>query len=175
MIGGTVPCGQQKLAVDVVAAHLRHPSHWTAAKDLSIYDGKSKEAPMGILNTLLRAVTWWNGQTIGTQVFTWRRGERVGEDSQGNVFYRTRDDAKRWVIYNGEAEASRVDPEWHGWLHGAFDDVPESNLPPAKVWEADYTPNATGTAKAYLPQGSLDRGGKRAKAVGDYEAWSPEG
>lgn len=105
-----MPCGQQKLAVDVVAAHLRHPSHWTAAKDLSIYDGKSKEAPMGILNTLLRAVTWWNGQTIGTQVFTWRRGERVGEDSQGNVFYRTRDDAKRWVIYNGEAEASRVDP-----------------------------------------------------------------
>ncbi|MEO0746268.1 MAG: NADH:ubiquinone oxidoreductase subunit NDUFA12, partial [Pseudomonadota bacterium] len=54
---------------------------------------------MGILNTLLRAVTWWNGQTIGTQVFTWRKGERVGEDSQGNVFYRTRDDARRWVIY----------------------------------------------------------------------------
>ena len=29
---------------------------------------------MGILNTLLRAVTWWNGQTLNTQIFTWRNG-----------------------------------------------------------------------------------------------------
>jgi len=59
-------------------------------------------------------------------------------------------------------------------LHGAFDDVPESNLPPPHIWEADYSPNATGTATAYRPQGALERGGKRARAVGDYEAWSPD-
>jgi NADH:ubiquinone oxidoreductase subunit len=41
------------------------------------------------------------------------------------------------------------------------------------VWEVDYTPNATGTAQAYFPQGALERGGKRARAVGDYEAWTP--
>ena len=40
---------------------------------------------MGLLNTLLRAVTWWNGQTIGTQVFTARHGVKVGEDAEGNV------------------------------------------------------------------------------------------
>ena len=34
---------------------------------------------MGILNTLLRAVTWWNGQTLNTQLFTWRKGKKVGE------------------------------------------------------------------------------------------------
>ncbi len=35
---------------------------------------------------LLRLLTWWNGQTLGTQLFTWRQGEKVGEDDQGNVF-----------------------------------------------------------------------------------------
>ena len=53
--------------------------------------------------------------------------------------------------------------------------MPESNLPPARIWEVDYTPNATGTAAAYRPAGALERGGKRAPATGDYEAWSPEG
>ena len=41
---------------------------------------------MGILDTLMRAVTWWNGSTIGTQIFTARHGVRVGEDAAGNVF-----------------------------------------------------------------------------------------
>ena len=75
---------------------------------------------MGIKTTLLRAVTWWNGSTLGTQLFTWRRGTKVGEDSEGNIYYRNADDSKRWVIFNGEAEASRVGPEWHGWLHRTF-------------------------------------------------------
>ena len=37
----------------------------------------------------------------------------------------------------------------------------------------DYTPNATGTPAAYRPQGALERGGRRARADGDYEAWVP--
>ena len=128
---------------------------------------------MGILNTIFRALTWWDGQTLNTQLFTWRKGTKVGEDDQGNTYYETRDGKRRWVIFNGEAEASRVSPEWHGWLHGSFDDVPESHLPPARIWETDYTPNATGTATAYRPAGALERGGQRARATGDYEAWTP--
>ena len=139
---------------------------------------------MGIFGKIF---TWWDGATLGTHLWAGRQGgEHVGTDYAGNKFYRYyfffeyattvsyTQREQHWVIYNGANDASRVPAEWHGWLHGAFDDVPESHLPPAKVWEADYTPNATGTAQAYLPQGSLDRGGKRAKAEGDYEAWSPE-
>ena len=111
-------------------------------------------------------------------LYTARKGEHVGTDAQGNKYYRSKpkegEKERRWVIYNGNNDASRVPSEWHGWLHGAFDDVPESRLPPAKIWEADYTPNATGTVSAYRPQGALERGGKRAKATGDYESWSPE-
>jgi hypothetical protein len=32
--------------------------------------------------------TWWNGETFGTQLWTWRFGELVGKDEQGNRYYR---------------------------------------------------------------------------------------
>lgn len=127
---------------------------------------------MGILNSLLRAVTWWNGSTLNTQIYTSRKGVKVGEDNEGNVFYRTADDSRRWVIFNGEAEASRIDPEWHGWLHRTWDEPPTEKPLSHKSWEKPHQENLTGTALAYTPAGSL----RRAEPVErkDYEAWSPE-
>ncbi len=127
---------------------------------------------MGILNTLLRAVTWWNGATLNTQIFTARKGIKVGEDDEGNVFYRTEDDSKRWVIFNGEAEASRVDPDWHGWLHRTWDEPPTDRPLKHKKWEKPHQENLTGTALAYAPAGSLRRPDPVERK--DYEAWSPE-
>ena len=128
--------------------------------------------------------TWWDGATIGTSLFSALNGEKVGTDAQGNTYYRAKKKLpangpfggreRRWVIYNGANDASRVPAEWHGWLHGTFDGLPESNLPPPKIWEVEYTPNPTGTANAYRPQGALERGGRRAGATGDYESWTPD-
>jgi NADH:ubiquinone oxidoreductase subunit len=135
---------------------------------------------MGILGKIF---TWWDGATIGTSLNSALTGEHVGTDVQGNRYYRSRKvrtsgpfagTERRWVIYDGANDASRVPAEWHGWLHHSYDGVPESHLPPARIWEADYTPNATGTAAAYRPAGALERGGRRASATGDYQAWSPD-
>ena len=132
---------------------------------------------MGILSKIF---TWWDGATIGTLLDSSLRGEQVGTDAQGNRYFRAKKPKsvdgreRRWVIYAGANDASCVPAEWHGWLHGSFDGVPESNLPPPRIWEVDYTPNATGTAQAYRPQGALERGGHRARATGDYQAWSPD-
>ena len=127
---------------------------------------------MGIGSNIARIFTWWNGQTLATQFWTWRKGERVGEDSQGNIFYRNADDSRRWVIYNGEAEASRVAPEWHGWLHRTWDEPPTEAKLVHQPWEKPHLPNLTGTDEAYAPTGSLRRADP--KPPSDYEAWSPE-
>ena len=88
---------------------------------------------------LLKLFTWWNRQTFGTQLWTWLYGEAVGEDEFGNRYYRTRGGKidptlgfeRRWVIYNGDAEASTVPPSWHGWLHHTVDVPPtEENYKP---------------------------------------------
>lgn len=124
------------------------------------------------MNFLLRLLTWWNSQTLGTQLFTWRNGVRVGEDSQGNVFYQTRDGKKRWVIYNGLAEASRVSPDWHGWLHFTWDQPPTKAPVDHKPWEKPHEENLTGTAAAYAPIGSIRRAEPAQRR--DYEPWMPE-
>jgi NADH:ubiquinone oxidoreductase subunit len=124
------------------------------------------------MNFLLRLLTWWNGQTLGTQLFTARKGVRVGEDAEGNAFYQTRDGKRRWVIYNGESEASRVSPDWHGWLHFTWDEPPTKAALVHRTWERPHLANLTGTAMAYAPSGSL-RKAKPAERR-DYEAWSPE-
>jgi NADH:ubiquinone oxidoreductase subunit len=127
---------------------------------------------MGILTSLLRAATWWNGQTLNTQVHTWLRGTRVGEDAAGNVFYQSRDGRRRWVIYNGEAEASRVSPDWHGWLHHTWDSPPTRQPVVHKAWEKPHVPNLTGSGSEYVPPGSIRRPDPVERR--DYEAWAPE-
>lgn len=126
---------------------------------------------MGILNTLLRAATWWNGSTLNTQFYTWRKGKKVGEDAEGNTYYES-EAGKRWVIFNGLSEASRVSPEWHGWLHHTWDEPPTERPLPKKDWEKPHVENLTGSLAAYAPPGSI----RKAEPVqrSDYEAWSPE-
>ncbi|MDF3075287.1 MAG: dehydrogenase [Alphaproteobacteria bacterium] len=116
--------------------------------------------------------------TIGTRLFTWLRGEQVGSDQFGNHYYQERKIAagrrrKRWVIYNGEAEASRVPPDWHGWLHYTVDAPPPEDGLPKQSWQKEHVPNLTGTAEAYRPPGHVLEGGRRDKATGDYEPWKP--
>jgi NADH:ubiquinone oxidoreductase subunit len=126
---------------------------------------------MGVLNYIKRIFTWWDGQTLGTQLWTWRKGVKVGEDAAGNIYYRTHDDARRWVIFNGEVEASRINPDWHGWLHRTRDEPPTDKPLAHKAWEKPHMANMTGTDAAYAPSGSLRRA---PKARADYEAWRPE-
>ncbi|MDX5360091.1 MAG: NADH:ubiquinone oxidoreductase subunit NDUFA12 [Alphaproteobacteria bacterium] len=126
------------------------------------------------MKLLKQIFTWWNGQTIGTALYTWRKGVRVGEDGAGNVYYRSRQGDRRWVIYNGEAEASRVPPDWHAWLHHTVKEPPTVAPLPSKPWEKPHMPNPTGSEAAYFPPGSLARGGNLARPAPDYEAWQPE-
>ena len=126
---------------------------------------------MGILNTVLRAVTWWNSQTLNTQFYTWRKGEKVGEDDQGNAYYQSKA-GKRWVIFNGECEASRVSPDWHGWLHYTWDEPPTEKPLAHKAWEKPHQENLTGTSAAYAPPGSIRKAAPAERS--DYEAWVPE-
>ncbi len=130
---------------------------------------------------LLLCFTWWSGTTFGTNLWTRLYGEAVGEDEFGNRYYRTRGGKidptlgfeRRWVIYNGYAEASTIPPAWHGWIHHTVDTPPtEENYRP-RAWQKPHRPNFTGTPAAYRPSGSTLASGRRPQATGDYKAWTP--
>jgi NADH:ubiquinone oxidoreductase subunit len=129
---------------------------------------------------LNKIFAWWNGATIGTLFTVGRRGQLVGSDEFGNRYYQSRDNvsydgrSRRWVIYNGYADASKVSADWFGWLHYTFDLPPTEQPLPRRSWERDHMPNMSGTRMAWRPAGSLASDTKRAPATGDYEAWTPE-
>ena len=108
-----------------------------------------------------------------------RGGKRVGVDQQGNRYFRGKarkgyKRERRWVMYKGTPEASKVPPEWHGWLHYQTDEVPQEKNGYRRKWQQPHLPNMTGTLQAYRPPGHLLKTGQREKATGDYEAWTPK-
>lgn len=132
-----------------------------------------------------RLFAWWDGATLGVFLTLFRYGAKlVGRDEVGNRYYEERRPSlegrkRRYVVYSGYADASRVPSDWHGWLHHLFDEPPaeevngKSRRMPRRPWELDHQPNLTGTQHSWRPRGSLARGGERARQSGDYEAWKP--
>jgi NADH:ubiquinone oxidoreductase subunit len=153
--------------------------HTRQKRAASIWSARPAAIP--VKNFLLKFFTWWNGQTFGTQFWTWRYGEFVGDDEFGNRYYRQRGRKidsgfgfeRRWVIYNGIAEPSRVPPSWHGWLHHTVDVPPTEEKYTPREWQKPHLPNLTGTPNAYRPPGSTLKSGHRPPATGDYKAWKP--
>jgi len=115
--------------------------------------------------------------TLGTLLKTMVSGELVGTDNYGNRYYRGRtrnryNRERRWVVYKGRPEASKVPPEWHAWLHHISDEpIDESRR---HSWQQEHVPNLTGTRAAYRPSGSVLQPGERRRGTGDYEPWTPQ-
>ena len=80
---------------------------------------------MGFFKNLF---TWWDGATLGTALFSWKNGTKVGEDDLGNRYFEGKQ--RRWVMYAGSNDVSRVPPEWYAWLTRQIDGVPDEALPP---------------------------------------------
>lgn len=116
---------------------------------------------------------------VGTWLYTLMNGRLVGTDEFGNRYYRGKGKLlhgreRRWVVYKGRPEASKVPPEWHAWLHHTTADPLTEKAASAHTWQQDHLPNMTGSSAAYRPSGHDYKGGDRAHATGDYQAWTPE-
>lgn len=105
------------------------------------------------------------------------RGEKVGVDAYGNRYYRDRKHLlhgkeRRWVLYAGQAEASKVPPEWHGWLHHTFDSPLPDNSAQQKPWIKPHQPNRTGEQglTPYPPVLATSQPPSDRR----YTPWSPE-
>ncbi len=117
--------------------------------------------------------------TLGTILYTALKGRFVGQDEYGNKYYEAKSEKtaehkkKRWVMYNGVAEPSKVPPIWHGWLHYTTDLLPKDAPNVQYAWSKEPQPNLTGTTLAYVPPGHVNRGSQRAHTMADYEPWKP--
>ena len=112
--------------------------------------------------------TWWNRQTFGTFLYTLFFGKFAGKDNSGNKYYQN-SKGKRWVIYNGEINASKIESDWYQWMHY------QTNINPLKTkiskhpWQKPHSDNKTGTEKAYRPNKITNK----KKDFKKYESWKP--
>ncbi len=113
------------------------------------------------------------------RLLIWFKGRLVGNDSYGNRYYEEKHrqashvgHRRRWVIYKGNHEATKIPPEWHAWLHYRADKPVQGKV---YSWQKAYKPNLTGTTQAYKPQttenGKVIRFSTKMKRP--YEPWKP--
>jgi NADH:ubiquinone oxidoreductase subunit len=124
---------------------------------------------MSIMNEVF---VWWDGQTLSTRIQTMLSGEKVGSDDGGNTYYLSKKNTKRWVVYKGSNDASKIPSEWHLWLHYTTDERPASNYSKKYIWQKKHKENMTGTNESYYPIGSL-RSKKSNNIIKSYESWKP--
>ena len=120
--------------------------------------------------------TWWNGNTVGTKLYTFLKGKKVGEDYLGNFYYESKDQKNRWCIYSDQSDASRISPEWNSWLRFISNTQPTTGKNITYEWQKRFDGNTTGLDRAYKP--SILRVGRPKKDLekyqADYKAWKPE-
>jgi len=120
-----------------------------------------------VISFFKQIFTWWHKQTFGTLLYTLFFGKFVGSDEFGNKYY-SNSKGKRWVVYKGRVESTKIPPQWHLWIHFLNNKIPENNLKKYE-WQKKYQENLTGTDKAYKPKGSLSSGIKNN--IKKYENW----
>tara|TARA_Y100001970_G_scaffold258688_1_gene338871 strand:- start:35677 stop:36030 length:354 start_codon:yes stop_codon:yes gene_type:complete len=115
---------------------------------------------------------------ISTRIYTWLYGIYIGQDDIGNKYYANSKNfedhkTKRWVIFKGETEASKIPAHWHAWLHKSVN-LPPLNYKHKYKWQKNHIENMTGTKNAYFPSSyPLSKNYKPNEKNDDYESWSP--
>lgn len=100
--------------------------------------------------------------------------KKVGEDQYGNKYYLGNNSnylgqKKRYVIFKGMDESSKVPPVWHSWLHYMSDVIPNDNAQKNYSWQQDHLPNLTGTKYAYHPAKNSEN-----VRYANYSKWIPK-
>jgi NADH:ubiquinone oxidoreductase subunit len=105
---------------------------------------------------------WWNQETLGTKLKTIFFGKLVGSDSLGNRYYESKK-GKRWIIYNGEIDASKIPNEWYSWIHFTNNKIENKHTLKKYDWQKPHQSNQTGTDNAYYPNKNDEQIKKRYK------------
>ncbi len=103
---------------------------------------------------------------------------KVGTDEFGNCYFEKKSVSqngkkKRFVIYKGMVEASKIPSNWHSWIHYTSDKAPININTNRSPWQKTHLPNLTGTINKYSPiKNNIENDTKLSKNS-NYESWIP--
>ena len=121
-----------------------------------------------MVSNISKLFIWWNGQTIGTTIYTKFFGIFVGKDEYGNNYFKSSDGRKRWVNYKGACDASNIPPAWHSWIHKTTNKVPSLEKNNHSKSKSDIHSLKQKLSENYHPNSSINN-----SIFNDYEPWKP--
>ena len=101
--------------------------------------------------------------------------KKVGSDEFNNTYYEEKHKSpnnkkkRRYVIYNGINEPSKVPSEWHCWLHYTSNKAPVNIKTDKHPWQKIHLPNLTGTKYDHFLSDRIY--GEEVKKY--YQSWNP--
>ena len=81
--------------------------------------------------------------------------KKVGKDEYGNTYFTKKSRSpknnfreRRFIIYKGIVEASKVPQRWNAWLHHVEEAPPQTDVSKPS-WSKNHSPNLTRTPFSY--------------------------
>tara|TARA_B100001057_G_scaffold437649_1_gene469604 strand:- start:298 stop:651 length:354 start_codon:yes stop_codon:yes gene_type:complete len=98
--------------------------------------------------------------------------KKMGSDEYGNIYYSKSSKSvvnnfreRRWVIYKGEVEASKVPQEWNAWLHHSVNNIPDKRSRKPK-WIKKHIVNKPRNINEVILENKYQKK--------SYEIWKPD-
>ena len=111
---------------------------------------------------------------IGTILYSFFKGKKIGQDKAGNKFYvHKKNKNKKWVLYKYNIDPTSLTVKWQVWLTNKNNEllVNEEN---SFKWQKNKQPNVTGTINSYHPKGNIDKRNKNIMKENKNSIWDPE-
>ena len=91
------------------------------------------------------------------RIYLFFRSTKVGGDQYGNQYFEAkRTDSfgrkKRFCLYSGRPEASKISPEWHLFMHYQVEAKDVKTNYKQHKWQKPFVPDITLTEVKYLPK-----------------------
>ena len=115
---------------------------------------------------------------LGTVIFSYFFGKKVGEDDRGNKYYLSKNkSSKKWVLYKNKVDPTNLPAHWQLWLTTQKINIPLDKDIKKYYWQKKREPNSTGTEKAYHPAKVIykkkDTNIKHFKKEENKKIWRP--
>ena len=112
---------------------------------------------------------------IGTILYSFLNGKKVGEDNQGNRFFiHKKNNKKRWVLYNKKIDPTNLEIKWQIWLteNDKNKDIIINDL--NYKWQKNKKANLTGTFESYHPANHSEKEKMYSNEKNKNSVWKPD-
>lgn len=101
----------------------------------------------------------------------------VGVDEYGNEYFvsnriTSTGRKKRYVLYKGIKDGSKVPAVWHAWLHYSIDDISLEETFKKYKWQTRHIQNLTGSSRGDMPS---NFNSVAPQSTATYSRWKPLG